>query len=395
MPLWATIIFTFVSILYLKLFYRIKFDRKEIKKQKRGCILLYTHYSNKDHYVIKAATGYRRVTYVLASSFFLNKVLKVVMHLARAISKDQFKPDISAIRNMREALKENQIIAIAPAGQTTIDGNTPYISKTVIKFIRMCKADVMVLQTHGVYLTFPKWRSSKRKCSMNTTFIPLIKAEEIDNLTDDEIYDRVLKNMSVSEYGEQEVRQRPIRGKTLIAGFENTLIKCPKCGALHSFELDKKVIRCNKCGLDIGMDKYGFLVSSDPDFKFHSIPEIYHYQREELGKMYLNGETFTTHCKVLSNLRNKELFEELGDGLVTLNKEEFSFKGTINNEEFERHYHIDTIPQLPFDPGKRFEIPNEECIFRLYPDKPKEVMDYVLIVDYLNYEREGGYESNS
>ena len=168
MPVWADIIFTAYSKLYMFFKFHMKYDRHalyEQRKKKRGCILIYTHCSNKDHYIIKASTNYKRVNFVLASYFFFNKTLNRVLSIVRSISKDQFKPDIVAIRKMRKVINAGGMIAIAPAGQTSFTGNTPFISPSIVKLIRMCKCDVIGLQLHGVYLTYPKWRRSKRKAS--------------------------------------------------------------------------------------------------------------------------------------------------------------------------------------------------------------------------------------
>ncbi len=390
LPIWANLFFTTVSLLYLKIIYRFKAHRQVLKAHKGGCLLFYTHYSNKDHYVIKASTGYRRCTYVLASSFFLNKTLNVVLKLSRSISKDQFKPDISAIRNMKNTLEQNQVVVIAPAGQTTIDGNSPFIARSVVKFIRMCKVDVLALQTRGVYLTFPKWRNkkSKRKCPMETNFLTILSKEELPNLTDDEIYERVCKALDVREYEDQLKMQRKIKSKNNIWGLENVIIKCPKCGKLHSFSYHDGKIICDECHLEIGMDQYGFLTSNDESFKFTMLPELYDWQRTEFGKDYLNGKVFQTKAKLLSNMFNQKEFEEIGEGLVTLSKDEFKYQITIDGEDKVFTFNQESITQLPFDPGRRFEIPNEECIFRLYPENVKAVMDYVLVIDYLNNERE-------
>ena len=76
--------------------------------------------------------------------------------------------------------------------------------------------------------------------------------------------------------------------------------------------------------------------------------------------------------------------EEIGSGKIILSKDEFKLVGKILDQDVEKVYKMEQIPQLPFDPGVRFEIPNEEMFLRAYPKDPKSVMDYVLIFDYLN-----------
>ena len=396
MPLIIDFIFTFASKLYLRLFYKVKIDRTVLKKQKRGCLLIYNHYSNKDHYVLKASTNYRRVTFVLASTYFFSPILNRILTWARAISKDQFKPDISAIRNMRKALDLNQIVAIAPAGQTTIDGNSPFISRAIVKFIRMGRVDVLAFQERGVYLTFPKWRRSKRKCQMSTRFVKVIEKEEIEQLSDDEIYQRVCDALDIREYEEQLTLKRVIKGKNLTSGLEYTLTRCPKCGMEHVMVARDNHLECLKCGYSLYMDKYGLLHSSDNSVKaFKNIPEYYAWQKKIIGMEVINGRTLETKVKILSNMFSPNSFEDIGEGIVILSKDQLALKGIIHNQEYYKEFHLEMIPQLPFDPGRRFEIPNEDCVFRLIPDNPKDVIDFVQVVDYFNDERIKNHESHN
>ena len=168
---WIGAIFTICSKIYLFLFYNVKIDRKVLKKQKRGCILVYNHYSDKDHYFVAASSNCRRINYVLSSRFFFNKFLSFILNLARSIKKDQFKPDLLAIRKIKKVIDQDGIIAIAPAGQISINGAPIYVSPVIVKLIRMCKADVIALRMQGTHLTCPKWSLSKRKCKINLTYL--------------------------------------------------------------------------------------------------------------------------------------------------------------------------------------------------------------------------------
>ena len=50
--LFIMIIFSVVSKIYLSLFYKVKFDRKALKEQKRGCILNSDLYQSNDYILI-------------------------------------------------------------------------------------------------------------------------------------------------------------------------------------------------------------------------------------------------------------------------------------------------------------------------------------------------------
>lgn len=387
MPWWINLIFSTYSKIYLLLKYRPKINRRALKQQKRGCILVYNHSSNKDHYFVMSACNYRPVNFVLASYFFFNKTLCKILTWARCISKDQFKPDIQAIRKMKKVLEKNGIVAIAPTGQTTMDGKLPFISPSIVKLVRMTKADVMGLRMNGVYLSLPKWRKYPRKTKINLEFVPVVKKEELDNLTDQEIYDRIVKSINVDEYLNQQRLPHKIKGKNQAEGLENLMVRCPKCGSKHSFVTNDNLITCTSCNNQILVNKYGLLEkTSEETVTFETISEHYEWQKEQIGKES-ESESFTLSTKVqlLSNKFTPNKFELLGEGIIVMNKNECYYEGTCNNEPFRKDFKMEQLTQLPFDPNNHFEVPNEECLYRFKPiEKSSYIVDYVQLIDYLN-----------
>lgn len=393
MPWWANFIFTAYSKIYMFFKFGMKYDRralKEQRKRKRGCIMIYTHYSNKDHYVIKASCNYKKVSFVLASYFFFNKTLNKVLTLARAISKDQFKPDITSIRKMKKVIDAGGLIAIAPAGQTSFDGNPPFISPTIVKLIRMCKADVICLQLHGVYLTYPKWRKSPRKCQkMNTNFLNVLNKEEIDTLSDEEIYARVKSSLNIQEFEDQKELKRKIKGDSLLYGAEDLVVRCPKCDARCSYEYNNGALVCTECGNTIVSDEYGLLSpKTHEDKSFQTLPEFYNYEKALLGKELDNGLVLKNKVIIQNNFKNPKVLEDAGEGVLILSRKEFYYVGTMNGEEVKKEFNLDLLMQLPFEPNVRFEVPDSEGWFRFKPiDDKRVITEYVMAIDYFNDER--------
>ncbi len=389
-PRIVAFLFTFISKIYLALFYKVKIKREVLKKQKRGCILIYNHYSNKDHYFMAAAVNYRRVNFVLSGHFFFNKVFAFILNLAKAIKKEQFKPDLVAIRKIRKVIDENGIVAIAPAGQVSVDGTPIYISKVIVKLIRMCKADVIGLQMRGSHLCLPKWRLGKRSCPINLEFVEVLKKEDLDNYTDDEIYDAVVRGIAVNEYDDQQKMMRKIKGSNIMAGLENLLIKCPKCGEMYSHVVDKRTMSCTKCGNSVVMDDYGLLqAKTDNDICFENEALWYKYQKEELTKE-LEDPNFSYSCKVKmsNNLKNEKKLEYISDGVITLTTNRFYYE----TEGYIKEFNYDLLIQLPFSisPTNRvyFEVPDSEGTFSFCPiEERKEVIRFVQYIDIINSKR--------
>lgn len=392
--LFIMIIFSVVSKIYLSLFYKVKFDRKALKEQKRGCILIYTHYSDKDHYLVSAATNCRRINYVLSGRFFFNKFLTKVLNLAKSIKKDQFKPDLLAIRKIKKVLDQNGIIAIAPAGQISVNGAPIYISPAIVKLIRMCKSDVLALKMQGGHLSFPKWRLTKRKCQMNVTFSKVLNYEDIDSFTDDEIYNKVVESISVHEYEDQLTMKRIIKGKNIISGLENELIKCPKCGEYYTNVTENNMMKCTNCGNTVVMDKYGLLNPlTEKDVCFKNEVDWYEYQKQELKKELEDPNfKFSAKVKMTCNLAKADKMEYVGDGVLTLTKDRFYYEGKCLGEDYLKEFNYNQLVQLPFSIApldKQYvEVPDSEGAFSFTPiEQKKVIIRFVQYIDIINENR--------
>lgn len=390
-PRWVAFLLTLVSKIYLGLFYKVKVDRKVLKTQKRGCFLIYNHYSNKDHYLISAAANYRRINFVISGHFFFNKFLAIALPLAKAIKKEQFKPDLMAIRKMRKVMEQNGIVAIAPAGQVSIDGAPIYISPTIVKLIKMCKSDVLALRMQGSHLCFPKWRLGNRKCRMNLTFVKVLEAENLEKYTDEEIYQKIVESISVNEYNDQLTMMRKIIGKNIMSGIENALIKCPKCGAYYSHQVTHNTMMCKVCGNSVIMDEYGFLhPKTQDDVCFDDEAKWYDYQRTELEKELDNRNfIYSTKVKMSNNLTNEKSLDYVNDGVITLTNNRFYYQ----SGDYVKEFNYNMLIQLPFSisPDNRvyFEVPDSEGTFSFCPiEERKEVIRFVQYIDIINSRRE-------
>lgn len=371
------------------LFFRggFKFNRKELRKYKNGAIILFNHPSNQDHYMIAAAINCRSFNFVLSGYYFLNPKLRKVIKLAKAIKKDQFRPDLSAIRKIKKVVDEKGLVAIAPTGQVTIHGGPTYISPSIAKLIRLCKTDVIALQIRGAHLRYPKWRRSERMCKVTSEFVPVLKREEIDSLSDFEIYERVSDVMNINDYDDQLIMHRKIKGKGLMEGLETTLIYCPKCHTKYQHRVNKDEMICEKCKNHVKMDEYGFIHPIGlNDIAFQTEIEWYHFQKEELKKEFLRDNFYLKNeVELYSNVISIDHFERVGKGIISLTKTELKYQGIIDNEEVVKKFNLEQIFQLPFSPGNHFEVPDSDGNFKFIPlDNRNVVIEWVQIIDIMH-----------
>ncbi len=390
-PRWANIILSFFAKLYLFLFCRVKYNRKAIRKQKEGFILVFNHYSNLDAFLIPAATNYRRINFVITGYFFFNPVIARLLDLDKAIKKDQFKPDMVAIRRIKKVLDENGVVAIAPTGQVSLTGKLSYVSDAIVKLVRLGKKDVIALRMQGSHLHKPKWGIAKRNCPMNLTFSRVIEQADIEKMSDEEIYDAIISSININEYADQQTLKRYIRGKNLTSGLENILITCPKCYEKYHIESEKHELYCTKCGNRVVMDRYGFMKpKTKSDVAIATEIEWYEWQENEIKKRYLNDNFyFESAVRLLRNARNERSLDDAGTGKLILTGDKLYYDGTCYGESIHKEFRYDKLIQLPFGvapvDNAHFEIPDEEGVFMFKPvEERRIVIEWVQLVDVIN-----------
>lgn len=391
-PFWATIAFCLISKFILFFKGRVKFNRKKLKPYKKDFILIYNHYSNYDHYLVSAGMNFRSPNFVLTNYYYYNKFLAKVLDLYRAIKKDQFKPDTLSIRKMKRAVEKKAIIAIAPTGQVSIDGTIGYLSEAVVKLIRLCGVDVIAQRSHGAHICWPKWRLASRKSKVYVDYEVVLTKDEIKELSDEEIYQRVRNSIAIDDYAEQEVKMNKIKSKSLTAGLENVFIRCPKCGAKYSYEANKHELVCNHCHNHIIMNKYGFLEgATSDDVTFKNEAEWIIWQKEVLKKEYFNTPNYklSTKVNVKNNPHHERLLEDVGSGVINLTKDRLYYEGTNLGEDCTIEFNYQTLVQLPFKLQHHFEVPSDKTTFMYLPiDNQKVIFEWVQLIDIIRENRE-------
>lgn len=379
-------IYTIASKIYLFFIGCLKSITKVFKNRnkKEGCLVLYNHTSNKDHFITTAAFNFTRVNYVITKHFYYNKTLKTLLRLAGTIPRDQFKSDMVSIKAIKKSIDNGGVVAIAPEGQITIHGKLQYIDRAIVKLIRLCKCSVYASLIKGGYLAFPKWRESKRSYPVSNEIIKVFDKEELNTLTDDEIYNRVVESLDVKDHENQRKNPIKIKGKSLIKGLDNILYYCPKCKSKYTTVTEGNIMSCTKCNNKIRMNEYGFLEPVGPEtVMFESEYEWYKYQKELIIKDIQKGN-YRLEGEFDLYIGNEETWkiEHAGTGKVVLTNTEFYYEGTINGENIIKHFALDKMIQLPFDPALRFDIPCDEGKYEFRPVHNKKlVIEFVQAID--------------
>lgn len=379
------LIYRIASAIYMKFRFNIKYDRTEFKKRnkKEGCVVIYNHSCNYDHFISTAFFGRTKVNYVVSNRFMFNPVIRILLGWVRAIHRDQFKNDTASILKMKRVIERGGVISVAPAGQVSINGSMPYINPVIVKLLKMCKADVYTLQANGTYLSMPKWGISKRRYPVFVKCVKTLAKEEIKELDSDVIYNKILNDLNISDRTYQMNKMIPIKGKNLSDGLQNILFMCPKCNDKYSFESSGNLLKCKCCGNTIVYNKYGFLEKfDDSSVLIEDESKWCNYQKEAIMAQ-IKAKTYylESNVSLYSNPSKEFKLVLVGCGKLIYNDHTLKYVGTFLGESIQKEFNLNILIQFPFAPNKRFNIPSEDGLMEFVPDNKQVVFEWATFID--------------
>jgi|LGVE01.1.fsa_nt_gb 1-acyl-sn-glycerol-3-phosphate acyltransferase len=343
-----------IPIVSLWMFFDTKckyiYDKSFDYKREEPYVLLANHTFMFD--VIHVPLKLKVHPFIVASqNLFSKQPLKFLLaKVAHAIPKSKGASDIRTAKELIGAVRRQYPILIFPEGNTTFNGETNYIEESTMKLIKKLKIDVVACNVKGGYLSKPRWATGKRKNRRaKLHFKVILKGEDIKDISLEEISKTVNEGLYSNDYEYQRKEMIPHPGKKLAEGIENILYICPECESIGAIEAHKSTIKCNSCGNEGFINKYGFIEG----FKFDNTVDWDKWQRkfdknlineviESPGKIYLVNDV-DFNRKFLGNItiryEDKKFiitggtemvfpFDEIKNPIVTLRREfNINFEG--------------------------------------------------------------------
>ena len=389
--LWA------ICVPLLKIFFRIKFKIKFEKNLNKGLsgpyIVLGNHPSLLDPFVMGCGIYPDKTNFVTSKYFFINKLFNKVLKMAGCIPKTQFTVDISAIKSILKVLKNDGVIGIFLEGKSSVDGSSGLYNKTTAGLLKKMKVPVLIMKFDGAYLSKPRWS----KTPMYGGYVEvsseiLFNKEDIEDLTEEEIYEQIVENMYYDDYEWNRVRKYEYKNPRLIEGLESILFKCPKCGAMFKTITSKRKIWCEECGNSGHMDSYGIIhPSGEKDIVFDTPVKWNKWQEEWMNSEILK-EDFNITLNITNVKKGIELgkgFSDSGKGIVVLDNSGLKFNGTLENEEYIYELPLQSLMGISVKAESgEFELTDGKTTLLLLPEDIKKVNLFDLAINCIVKRRE-------
>jgi 1-acyl-sn-glycerol-3-phosphate acyltransferase len=379
--------------LYFRWFLGLKADRSDIKGIKPPFFVLAGHGSWLDFLIVAIALFPHRINYMAAYNFFRDPVLKFLLGWMGAIPKNQFTSDNPALLKTKAVIEGNGIVGIFPHGCLSNEGRPGgFAAPSIAKLLKAFKVPVVAVQINGGYLSRPRWTTRIRKGRMDATVTRIFTSEELNSLTADEIYTRVLRFTDFDDYQWQRKNKVTFRGKHLAEGAEGVLYKCPRCLAEFTLRSKGNKLFCISCHNEALLNNQLFFEpGSEDSLVFDGFDNWYDFQKKSLSTEIQDPCFRMAAPTTLQwNEPGKYGYQEMGHGTVSLSREAVIYEGTVFDRMTTLTFDLKDIVMVPYAAGEYFEIANGTDIRRFVPDDVRVMMKWVLAIRLI---RDTFYES--
>lgn len=357
---------------------RVRINKHNMEGLKKPYVLLCTHHSFVDFKVTTKATFPQRLNYIIAIDGFIKR--EWLLRNVGGICKRKFTNDTRLIKQIRYILNDKKgIVAIYPEARYSLIGTTAILPDSLGKMVKLLKKPVVVLNMHGNYLMQPVWNLDKRKVNLTADMTQIVRNEEIETLSVDEINQRINEAFIYDEYQYQLDNKIKIDFKDRLKGISSVLYQCPHCLEEHVMTSDKNELWCESCGEKYIQDEYGRISNLNGNSKFTHIPDWYEFIRNQVRKEILDGKYYFKDLVRVESLPNSKGYHVLGEMTLTHDDKGFLLEGEINGKPFVLNKEVLSMYSLHIEynymnKGDCLDLSTLDETYYIYPLTKKNVV---------------------
>jgi len=339
-------------------------------------MILSNHMHFIDFKLLAMATLPHRVNNVVSIDGYYRRPW--LLELIGGICTRKFTMDMHLIKSISKVLRRGDVLCMYPEARYSPCGVESYMPESLGKLIKMNKVPIVAVVHRGNHLGSPFWNyRQKKKVEYHTTVTQILTAEQIKQMTPDEINYAVRKALTYDDYRYQKDRGILINEEHRAEGLHKVLYQCPHCMTEHKMDSKGDEIFCASCGKRWRWQSDGYLKALEGRTEFDHIPDWFLWEREQVRKQVLSGQyRFEDEVEVYS-LPRCWRFESLGKARVVHDiNDGFRIEGEYRGEKYtihrtplqtnSLHVEYDYCYIKPFD---CFDISTENDSFYCYPTK--------------------------
>ena len=170
------------------------------KGDERPYLIVMNHQTGFDQFFVSKAAFPRHVYFIASEDLFNLGFLSRLLRWAVApIPIKKQTTDVNAVRNCIKVAREGGSICLAPEGNRTFSGLPCYSNPAITPLVKKLGLPLVIFRIEGGYGIQPRWSDVCRKGKMRAYVSRIIEPEEYADLSREELYDLLQKELYVDE----------------------------------------------------------------------------------------------------------------------------------------------------------------------------------------------------
>lgn len=240
------------------------FKYKKRKPKSKTYLILANHNSDLDPVMVIMGTG-RHARFVASANLLKGFPGRLLTFFFGPIPRHKGADADDTVDLIEKNLKEGVSVAMFPEGNKSWSGETGYISPRTAKLVKDSGAGLVTYRLDGDYMRSPRWARYPRKGPVFGTFVRELTPEELEKMSEQEIYEIICNDLQTDAYAFQREKHVRYKGKDLAEGMELAAYLCPCCKKFDSVKTRGNTVFCD-CGMNAMLDEEGFLHSDTLPF---------------------------------------------------------------------------------------------------------------------------------
>ena len=246
-------------------------------------------------------------------------------------------------------LRHGGCVLLFPEGRISHNGRSTDIAPATAKLAKSVRCKVVTFRASGGFFIEPRWQNYLNRGRLfSAGIVNEYTPEELAQMTNEEVLERIRADLYVDAYAEQERYMRPFKFRHGLRDITRYYDVCPHCRAVDALAVEGEgmTVRCGECGGELMMDEFGFFHGCEA---VRSCLDWEALQLETYRARFERGEFFDEDGVALYSVGEGFEHSELARGVFSGTAEGFAIGGELY------HFREMSLPEI-LSGGRRMEF---------------------------------------
>lgn len=318
-------------------------DNVGVKKIKGPFIVISNHTSRCDWEYIGMAMKPNPLNFMASDVEFHRSHMHFIFDLMHVIPKKNFVSDLHCIRELKQVIADGGNVIFFPEGKSSISGTNQPIMPGTSELLKNLKVPVYVTRISGGYLSNTQWNIANRPGKVQITVDLLFTPEQLASTPVREMDDIINRAIYNDDFEWNKKMRVAFAGNENIAvKLEEHLYRCPRCEREMTMRGEGNRFVCTACGNGAVINEYDDLIPLDDTCAVPKNLRVwFELQRRAVYREIRDNPDFMLQEPVTIGHQPDDHYvdkhvtsEPIGEGMLTLTRDSFTFDGLVNGQPF-------------------------------------------------------------